>query len=204
MKSAGCGAVSTPFRATHRIPKPAMSTTRNSPLPCRTFSANIASVSTASPDYKPRSCSTPPWPSPVRPCCCPTRRAAAEVLMSFILDALKKSEIERQRQSAPGLIDARPSPRRSRMPLWVTILCILLGVNLLALTYVVLRKSAAPAPVSRPAAAPQAAAAAPEARALQPLGRRAGVRPRIPGRPDARHADARHADARRRTARAAT
>ena len=66
--------------------------------------------------------------------------------MSFILDALKKSEIERQRQSAPGLIDARPSPRRSRMPLWVTILCILLGVNLLALTYVVLRKSAAPAP----------------------------------------------------------
>ena len=88
--------------------------------------------------------------------------------MSFILDALKKSEIERQRQSAPGLIDARPSPRRSRMPLWVAILCILLGVNLLALTYVVVRKSTAPAPASasRPADAPQAAAAAPEARPL--------------------------------------
>ena len=27
--------------------------------------------------------------------------------MSFILDALKKSEIERQRQSVPGLMDTR-------------------------------------------------------------------------------------------------
>src|ERR1700679_1776536 len=162
-----------------------MSTTRNSPLPCRTFSANIASVSTASPDYKPRSCSTPPWPSPVRPCCCPTRRAAAEVLMSFILDALKKSEIERQRQSAPGLIGARPSPRRSRMPLWVTILCILLGVNLLALTYVVLRKSAAPAPASRPADAPRAAAAAPEARPFSPLDGAPEYAPEIPVAPPA-------------------
>jgi general secretion pathway protein B len=105
--------------------------------------------------------------------------------MSFILDALKKSEIERQRQSAPGLIDARPSPRRSRMPLWVTILCILLGVNLLALTYVVLRKSAAPAPVSRPADAPQAAAAAPEARPFSPLDGTPEYAPEIPVAPRA-------------------
>ena len=105
--------------------------------------------------------------------------------MSFILDALKKSEIERQRQSAPGLIDARPSPRRSRMPLWVTILCILLGVNLLALTYVVLRKSAAPAPASRPAVAPQAAAAAPEARPFSPLDGAPEYAPEIPVAPTA-------------------
>jgi general secretion pathway protein B len=105
--------------------------------------------------------------------------------MSFILDALKKSEIERQRQSAPGLIDARPSPRRSRMPLWVTILCILLGVNLLALTYVVLRKSVAPAPASRPADAPQAAAAAPEARPFSPLDGAPEYAPEIPVAPTA-------------------
>jgi general secretion pathway protein B len=103
--------------------------------------------------------------------------------MSFILDALKKSEIERQRQSAPGLIDARPSPRRSRLPLWVAILCILLGVNLLALTYVVLRKSAAPA--SRPADAPKAAAAAPEARPFSPLDGAPEYAPEIPVAPTA-------------------
>jgi general secretion pathway protein B len=105
--------------------------------------------------------------------------------MSFILDALKKSEIERQRQSAPGLIDARPSPRRSRLPLWVAILCILLGVNLLALTYVVLRKSAAPAPAARPADAPKAAAAAPEARPFSPLDGAPEYAPEIPVAPTA-------------------
>jgi general secretion pathway protein B len=105
--------------------------------------------------------------------------------MSFILDALKKSEIERQRQSAPGLIDARPIPRRSRLPLWVAILCILLGVNLLALTYVVLRKSAAPAPASRPADAPRAAAAAPEARPFSPLDGAPEYAPEIPVAPTA-------------------
>ena len=36
--------------------------------------------------------------------------------MSFILDALKKSEIERQRQSMPGLMDAPTSLRRGRLP----------------------------------------------------------------------------------------
>jgi general secretion pathway protein B len=71
------------------------------------------------------------------------------------------------------------------MPLWVTILCILLGVNLLALTYVVLRKSAAPAPVSRPAAAPQAAAAAPEARPFSPLDGAPEYAPEIPVAPTA-------------------
>ena len=42
--------------------------------------------------------------------------------MSFILDALKKSEIERQRQSMPGLMDAPASLRRGRLPLWAILL----------------------------------------------------------------------------------
>ena len=42
--------------------------------------------------------------------------------MSFILDALKKSEIERQRQNVPGLMDSGPAPRRARFPLWAVAL----------------------------------------------------------------------------------
>ena len=38
--------------------------------------------------------------------------------MSFILDALKKSEIERQRQTVPGLMDTRIAGRRNRLPTW--------------------------------------------------------------------------------------
>ncbi len=79
--------------------------------------------------------------------------------MSFILDALKKSEIERQRQSVPGLMDSRPSPRRSRLPIWAVALCVLLGINLSVLTYVLMRKSAPAAQASHPAVAAPAVAA---------------------------------------------
>jgi general secretion pathway protein B len=61
--------------------------------------------------------------------------------MSFILDALKKSEIERQRQSMPGLIDTRSIPRRNRLPVWAIALGVLLGMNLLVLTFFLTRKS---------------------------------------------------------------
>jgi general secretion pathway protein B len=70
--------------------------------------------------------------------------------MSFILDALKKSEIERQRQSVPGLMDTSFRPRRRRLPLWAAALCVLLGVNLVVLTYVLMRRST-PALASPPA-----------------------------------------------------
>ncbi len=59
--------------------------------------------------------------------------------MSFILDALKKSEIERQRQSVPGLIDTAPAPRRARFPVWAIALTALLAVNL-AVLFVVLAR----------------------------------------------------------------
>jgi general secretion pathway protein B len=62
--------------------------------------------------------------------------------MSFILDALKKSEIERQRQAVPGLMDARPAPPRARFPLWAVGLCALLGVNIVVLAFVLTRGSA--------------------------------------------------------------
>jgi general secretion pathway protein B len=70
--------------------------------------------------------------------------------MSFILDALKKSELERQRQSGPGLTAANSGPRSTRLPIWAVALGVLLGINLLVLTFVVTRKAVPPAHASRP------------------------------------------------------
>ncbi len=61
--------------------------------------------------------------------------------MSFILDALKKSELERQRQTVPGLMDTRLSARRRTLPRWAIALGVLLAINLLVLTYVLMRKN---------------------------------------------------------------
>jgi general secretion pathway protein B len=65
--------------------------------------------------------------------------------MSFILDALKKSEIDRQRQSMPGLMDAPMSTRRPRLPVWAVLLGALLTINM-AVLIVVLTRNGAPAP----------------------------------------------------------
>jgi general secretion pathway protein B len=113
--------------------------------------------------------------------------------MSFILDALKKSEIERQRQSVPGLMDTRLSPKRNRLPLWAAALGVLLAINLLGLTYVLLRKStpAAQAPPAAEAArAPSAGAAPPEARHFSPLDGAPEYAPEIPVAPPAGTASA--------------
>jgi general secretion pathway protein B len=59
--------------------------------------------------------------------------------MSFILDALKKSEVERQRQSVPGLMDTGPPLRRARFPVWAIALAALLAVNLAVLIIVLAR-----------------------------------------------------------------
>lgn len=59
--------------------------------------------------------------------------------MSFILDALKKSEAERQRQNVPGLLDLGPATPRPRFPVWGIWLGLLLGVNLLVLMGVLIR-----------------------------------------------------------------
>jgi general secretion pathway protein B len=59
--------------------------------------------------------------------------------MSFILDALKKSEIERQRQSIPGLVDSGIVRTRTRLPMWAISLCALLAINLIVLLFVLAR-----------------------------------------------------------------
>jgi general secretion pathway protein B len=102
--------------------------------------------------------------------------------MSFILDALKKSEIERQRQSVPGLMDSRPSARRSRLPVWAIALGVLLSINLLVLTFVLTRKSAPAAHAAQPgdrASVPEAAVA-PEPSHFSPLDAAPVYAPEIP------------------------
>jgi general secretion pathway protein B len=80
--------------------------------------------------------------------------------MSFILDALKKSENDRQRQSAPALFEVKVAAPRRRFPLWAAGLAVLLGANVLALLWFVSREPAAPVaapPVTVAAVQPQAA-----------------------------------------------
>jgi general secretion pathway protein B len=84
--------------------------------------------------------------------------------MSFILDALKKSENDRQRQSAPALFEVKMAAPRRRFPLWAIGLGVLLGVNALVLVWVMTRTGAAPAPMAAGnaiAQQPMAAATAP-------------------------------------------
>jgi general secretion pathway protein B len=107
--------------------------------------------------------------------------------MSFILDALKKSEIERQRQTVPGLMDTRMTRRRHRLPFWAVALAVLLGMNLLVLTFVLTRKSASPVHASQAAGTPSAPAAAvpPETEHFSPLDAAPVYAPEIPVAADA-------------------
>jgi general secretion pathway protein B len=59
--------------------------------------------------------------------------------MSFILDALKKSENERQRQVGPSLADVQVSQRRNNKPWWAVAVGALLVLNLGVLLVVLMR-----------------------------------------------------------------
>ena len=73
--------------------------------------------------------------------------------MSFILDALRKSEHERQRQSGPALAEVPAAAPRPRSNVWAPIAIALLLVNLLVVGVWLLRKS-----TNEPAAPPPTAA----------------------------------------------
>lgn len=85
--------------------------------------------------------------------------------MSFILDALKKSEGERQRQAGPALFEMRQAAPRRGWPLWALALGVLLLANAIVLVWFLSRPSA---PVPPAAAAPvtTTAPAAPSAAAV--------------------------------------
>lgn len=86
--------------------------------------------------------------------------------MSFILDALKKSENERQRQVGPSLADVRIIRKNAERPWWVVAVAALLVVNLGVLLVVLIRNGnakpaqpalATPAPAQSAPPPPQAA-----------------------------------------------
>jgi hypothetical protein len=93
--------------------------------------------------------------------------------MSFILDALKKSESERHRHSGPVLMDVRIAPPRRRLPAWAWIIVAVLVINLLVLAWLLwfsprraTTQNAVPA-AAAPAGAATAAPASPAAGATQ-------------------------------------
>lgn len=61
--------------------------------------------------------------------------------MSFILDALRKSEHERQRQTGPALVETPVAAPPARTNRWATAAIVLLVVNLIAIGVVLLTKS---------------------------------------------------------------
>lgn len=84
--------------------------------------------------------------------------------MSFILDALKKSENERQRQVGPSLADVQVSQCRNNKPWWAVAVGALLVVNLGVLIVVLVRdgdaKSNTPQAASESSSADTSATAA--------------------------------------------
>lgn len=89
--------------------------------------------------------------------------------MSFILDALRKSEHERQRGAVPGISNVPLAAARRETPRWMLVLVAALGVAVIGLGGAWWRSSRvatpAPAVVSVPLEVP--AAAAPETRAAR-------------------------------------
>src|SRR5436305_1385666 len=78
--------------------------------------------------------------------------------MSFILDALKKSESDRQRQSGPALFEVKLAPPRTGLPPWGLAAGARLLVNLGVVMCTLLRHAATPAPGTPPVAAAGASA----------------------------------------------
>jgi general secretion pathway protein B len=98
--------------------------------------------------------------------------------MSFILDALKKSENERQRQVGPSLADVQVSERRNNKPWWAVAVGALLVVNLSVLLIVLMRDGDARSSTSRPATENSAAETATAAGTQMPLPASASRMPR--------------------------
>jgi general secretion pathway protein B len=61
--------------------------------------------------------------------------------MSFILDALKKSESDRQRQSGPALFEVKVAPPKSGFPVWAIAIVALLVVNMIIVGWMLLRRT---------------------------------------------------------------
>lgn len=98
--------------------------------------------------------------------------------MSFILDALKKSENERQRTVGPSLADAPVRAPQSERPWWAVAVAGLLVGNLAILLFVLLRDDKAPA-AAAPAAATTVATPSPVPYTRSPPASRPSIDPSV-------------------------
>ena len=69
--------------------------------------------------------------------------------MSFILDALKKSENERQQSSNAEFATVPSNPGSASFPRWLLIVSVLLAVNLAVLIGLLLRQDSEPGEATR-------------------------------------------------------
>lgn len=98
--------------------------------------------------------------------------------MSFILDALKKSERARQKQVGPSLFEVKVAAPRRALPGWSVIVGVLLAINAAVVGWVVLERSdRGAAPVPTPAAANAAQPGAASGPASTPVPAHAVGRP---------------------------
>jgi general secretion pathway protein B len=101
--------------------------------------------------------------------------------MSFILDALKKSENDRQRQTGPALFEVKVAPPKAGFPVWAIAIVVLLVINMVIVGWLLLRHQSktedatanGPQVASQPAPTPPAPSptiqAAPTNTAPQPV-----------------------------------
>ena len=75
--------------------------------------------------------------------------------MSFILDALKKSETERQRQGAPGIASIPETSEKPGNARWPWIVGGLLIINLVVLATIMMRSGPSPSQSAKLASAPE-------------------------------------------------
>jgi general secretion pathway protein B len=98
--------------------------------------------------------------------------------MSFILDALKKSESERQRQAGPALLEMRIVRPSRRLPVWALVVGVLLIISVAVLAWLAWHPAPAPATAAAPVPAAGMAGNAPAATVAQPP---VGAAPGAPG-----------------------
>lgn len=83
--------------------------------------------------------------------------------MSFILDALKKSESDRQRQNGPALFEVKVAPPRTHLLAWALAIAVLLVVNLGIVVWLLMRHPARSGSDATPVTAAAPAAGSPGA-----------------------------------------
>ena len=89
--------------------------------------------------------------------------------MSFILDALKKSETDRQRQTGPALFEVKVAQPKAGFPVWAIAIVVLLVINMVIVGWLLLRRpSKSEADAQPPAASQPAPTPPPSAATSQP------------------------------------